>query len=181
MFQLSPESWSGESPLLIPKDESVSPTASLLDYNTNLQDASAADDDFFKSSPSSPALSSRASPAQSPTRSGNMSARTETGAQPTQATASHASARFITGPNPGLSDAVWLARLRPEDRQLVEGRRSGRTYSQIKRDGNYVEQESSLRGRYRTLIKPKEERVRKPEWKALDVSTPSECGVLDYR
>jgi len=43
------------------------------------------------------------------------------------------------------------------------------SYREIRRAGGFKEAESTLRGRYRTLTKSKEERVRKPEWLEGDV------------
>jgi hypothetical protein len=57
-----------------------------------------------------------------------------------------------------------------KDEALLEYKRQGFSYKQIKVLGNFEEAESTLRGRYRTLTKPKEERVRKPQWKTRDVS-----------
>jgi len=56
------------------------------------------------------------------------------------------------------------------DKYLLEQKRAGLTYRDIKRFGGFTEAESTLRGRYRSLTKPKEDRVRKPEWKENDVS-----------
>ncbi|KAJ5719852.1 hypothetical protein N7493_006730 [Penicillium malachiteum] len=52
---------------------------------------------------------------------------------------------------------------------LVEWKRSGLSYKDIKRIGNFKEAESTLRGRYRTLTKAKERRVRKPKWQDKDI------------
>ena len=41
---------------------------------------------------------------------------------------------------------------------------------EIKEKGKFLEAESTLRGRYRALTKPMQERVRRPEWKPIDVS-----------
>lgn len=59
------------------------------------------------------------------------------------------------------------------DHLLVELKNQGLSYKEIRARGNFTEAESTLRGRYRTLTKPKEERVRKPEWTEQDVSLPS--------
>ncbi|KAI5298718.1 hypothetical protein KEM56_003830, partial [Ascosphaera pollenicola] len=59
-----------------------------------------------------------------------------------------------------------------QDLNLLEGRRLGLTYKQIKEQYNMPESESTLRGRYRSLTKPKEERVRKPVWLPNDISAP---------
>lgn len=53
---------------------------------------------------------------------------------------------------------------------LIHYKEQGMSYKDIKALGGFEEAESTLRGRYRTLTKPKEERVRRPEWKDRDVS-----------
>ncbi|KAM5351170.1 hypothetical protein ACJ41O_003893 [Fusarium nematophilum] len=55
-----------------------------------------------------------------------------------------------------------------KDQYLVIGRACGLSYKQIKAKGRLTEAESTLRGRYRTLIKPKEMRVRRPVWSHQD-------------
>ena len=59
------------------------------------------------------------------------------------------------------------------DARLVELRREGKSYKQIKDILGLEEAESTLRGRYRTLTKPKEARVRKPDWNGQAVSYQS--------
>ncbi|KAH9992380.1 hypothetical protein F4779DRAFT_631950 [Xylariaceae sp. FL0662B] len=56
-----------------------------------------------------------------------------------------------------------------KDEYLVKSKLAGMTYREIRRHGNFTEAESTLRGRFRTLTKSKEERVRKPEWQDNDV------------
>lgn len=56
------------------------------------------------------------------------------------------------------------------DEELLTLRQSGLSYREIKKNFGFKEAESTLRGRYRTLTKPKGLRVRKPEWKEDDVS-----------
>lgn len=56
------------------------------------------------------------------------------------------------------------------DKYLLKYRRKGWTYKEIREKGNFSEAESTLRGRYRTLTKEKDARVRKPEWQDNDVS-----------
>ncbi|GAQ11953.1 hypothetical protein ALT_9274 [Aspergillus lentulus] len=51
---------------------------------------------------------------------------------------------------------------------LIECKRRGLSYKDIKRLGGFEEAESTLRGRFRTLTKSKEQRVRKPQWKDKD-------------
>lgn len=50
------------------------------------------------------------------------------------------------------------------DNLLIKGKLAGMKYKEIKAQGGFDEAESTLRGRYRTLMKPKEARVRRPEW-----------------
>ncbi|KAJ9197386.1 hypothetical protein DTO164E3_5819 [Paecilomyces variotii] len=57
------------------------------------------------------------------------------------------------------------------DAFLVDCKRRGMSYRDIKRIGGFEEAESTLRGRYRTLTKSKEFRVRKPQWQEKDVSS----------
>ncbi|KAL5354899.1 hypothetical protein ACLOAV_000990 [Pseudogymnoascus australis] len=56
-----------------------------------------------------------------------------------------------------------------KDAFLITSKQAGMSYRAIRQAGNFSEAESTLRGRYRTLTKQKEERVRKPEWTAGDV------------
>ncbi|KAJ5097654.1 hypothetical protein N7456_008375 [Penicillium angulare] len=52
---------------------------------------------------------------------------------------------------------------------LIDCKRRGLSYKDIKRIGNFKEAESTLRGRFRTLTKSKEQRVRKPIWLEKDI------------
>lgn len=52
---------------------------------------------------------------------------------------------------------------------LIDCKRRGLSYKDIKRLGGFKEAESTLRGRFRTLTKTKEQRVRKPQWEERDV------------
>ncbi|CAG8036968.1 unnamed protein product [Penicillium olsonii] len=52
---------------------------------------------------------------------------------------------------------------------LIDCKRRGLSYKDIKRVGGFKEAESTLRGRYRTLTKSKDQRVRKPKWQSRDV------------
>ncbi|OGM40905.1 hypothetical protein ABOM_010031 [Aspergillus bombycis] len=56
------------------------------------------------------------------------------------------------------------------DAFLVECKLRGLSYKDIKRIGGFKEAESTLRGRFRTLTKSKEQRVRKPQWQEKDIS-----------
>jgi hypothetical protein len=60
-----------------------------------------------------------------------------------------------------------------KDDFLVRSKLAGMSYKDIRRHGNFVEAESTLRGRFRTLTKHKAARVRKPEWTENDVSALS--------
>lgn len=62
-------------------------------------------------------------------------------------------------------------RTKNKDQMLVELKQRGYSYKDIKIMGQFEEAESTLRGRYRTLTKPKEARVRKPEWGDREVSS----------
>lgn len=53
---------------------------------------------------------------------------------------------------------------------LIEYKRRGLSYRDIKKIGGFREAESTLRGRYRTLTKSKDQRVRRPHWQDNDVS-----------
>jgi hypothetical protein len=59
------------------------------------------------------------------------------------------------------------------DRMLLEGKKRGETYKEIKKKliGENPA-ESTLRGRYRSLTKARRDRVRKPVWTKTDVSKP---------
>lgn len=57
------------------------------------------------------------------------------------------------------------------DSFLIECKLRGMSYRDIKKLGGFEEAESTLRGRYRTLTKRKELRVRKPQWQEKDVSS----------
>ncbi|KAJ5310676.1 uncharacterized protein N7443_003137 [Penicillium atrosanguineum] len=70
------------------------------------------------------------------------------------------------------------------DALLIEWKRRGLSYKDIKHIGGFKEAESTLRGRFRTLTKAKEQRVRKPKWTETDiqllieaVSNYSESGL----
>ncbi|KAF2966647.1 hypothetical protein GQX73_g6899 [Xylaria multiplex] len=56
-----------------------------------------------------------------------------------------------------------------KNRFLVDSKLAGMTYREIRRQGGFTEAESTLRGRFRTLTKNKEQRVRKPEWQDKDI------------
>jgi hypothetical protein len=60
-----------------------------------------------------------------------------------------------------------------KDAFLLECKQKGMSYREIKKIGHFEEAESTLRGRFRTLTKRKELRVRKPQWGTKDVSRKS--------
>lgn len=64
---------------------------------------------------------------------------------------------------------------------LIEWKRAGLSYKDIKRMGGFKEAESTLRGRFRTLTKAKEQRVRKPKWLKRDVSIPETKCIFRLR
>jgi hypothetical protein len=71
--------------------------------------------------------------------------------------------------SPGTQDTA-LQRI-AKDKFLLDSKREGKSYKQIRMEGGFTEAESTLRGRHRTLIKKPEERVRKPEWESNDVKS----------
>ncbi|KAI1505470.1 hypothetical protein F5X99DRAFT_404954 [Biscogniauxia marginata] len=71
-------------------------------------------------------------------------------------------------PTQGSANHVDAERSAKDD-FLVKKRLEGMTYREIRKLGNFPEAESTLRGRFRTLTKSKEERVRKPEWQDNDI------------
>lgn len=67
------------------------------------------------------------------------------------------------------------------DMFLVTSKMAGMSYKEIKAQGGFIEPESTLRGRYRTLTKSKEQRVRKPQWLDKDVSHSQSLSTTDVR
>ncbi|KAI0874756.1 hypothetical protein GGS24DRAFT_327819 [Hypoxylon argillaceum] len=81
-----------------------------------------------------------------------------------------AEAHSLEGTVPsGPTDAEHDAERDAKNRFLVESKLAGMTYREIRRQGGFIEAESTLRGRFRTLTKNKEQRVRKPEWQDKDI------------
>ncbi|KAI2786075.1 hypothetical protein POX_h09842 [Penicillium oxalicum] len=74
---------------------------------------------------------------------------------------------------PGASASIHYTDTR--NAMLIEWKKAGLSYKDIKRIGGFKEAESTLRGRFRTLTKAKEQRVRKPKWLKRDVSVPTLC------
>lgn len=64
------------------------------------------------------------------------------------------------------------------DRFLVRAKNLGMAYKDIKVAGKFPEAISTLRGRFRTLTKTKEERVRQPKWEHADVSRSLRAKLL---
>ncbi|UPK89691.1 hypothetical protein LCI18_000626 [Fusarium solani-melongenae] len=56
------------------------------------------------------------------------------------------------------------------DQYLIDRRADGFTYREIKDAGGYKEAEATLRGRWRTLTKDPEQRLRRPVWEQNDLS-----------
>jgi hypothetical protein len=65
-----------------------------------------------------------------------------------------------------------------KDDYLVRCKAQGMSYKQIKESGGFAEAESTLRGRYRALTKPKEARLRRPDWGVREVSACHACPGL---
>ena len=79
-------------------------------------------------------------------------------------------------PTPALGEGTRRDTTR--DSELLTLRQSGLSYRQIKKDYGFKEAESTLRGRFRTLTKPKGSRVRKPGWGEETVSRLLALGAL---
>ena len=65
------------------------------------------------------------------------------------------------------------------DAFLLRSKSVGMSYREIKVQGRFKEAESTLRGRFRTLTKTKDQRVRKPQWQDQDVG--NDPLILVYR
>ncbi|CRK07889.1 hypothetical protein HYQ45_003571 [Verticillium longisporum] len=78
-----------------------------------------------------------------------------------------------------VSSTDWSMERLAKDEFLLRSKREGMTYREIRKAGGFREAESTLRGRYRTLTKKKEERVRRPEWEERDVQLLRK-GVAKY-
>ena len=74
--------------------------------------------------------------------------------------------------SPGADGRQEIADRMAKNDFLVRQRQMGMSYKEIRRAGGFTEAESTLRGRYRTLTKSREARVRRPEWCEKDVSCP---------
>ena len=89
-----------------------------------------------------------------------------TSSRPLRGTSSKRGGANVASGLPRPSSPLRSAR----DEFLVRSKLEGMTYRQIRLKGGFTEAESTLRGRFRTLTKSKEARVRKPEWTEADVS-----------
>jgi hypothetical protein len=69
---------------------------------------------------------------------------------------------------PSTADAD--AQRKADDETLLQMKQDGCTYKEIRKALHRKVAESTLRGRYRSLTKPRKERVRRPEWTQIDVS-----------
>ncbi|UKZ63770.1 uncharacterized protein TrAtP1_004993 [Trichoderma atroviride] len=81
------------------------------------------------------------------------------------------------GPKP-VMEVDWLphgADRETKNRFLLEARRYEVSYKMIKMYGRFKEAESTLRGRYRTLTKRREDRVRNPKWTPIDIQLLKEA------
>jgi hypothetical protein len=77
----------------------------------------------------------------------------------------HFQTRFMA-PSTADTDAVRKA----DDETLLQMKQNGCTYKDIRKALRRKVAESTLRGRYRSLTKPKRERLRAPKWTEVDVS-----------
>jgi hypothetical protein len=62
------------------------------------------------------------------------------------------------------------AERKADDEILLDGKKNGLTYKEIRKKLHTKCAESTLRGRYRSLTKARKDRVRKPVWRRIDVS-----------
>ena len=109
----------------------------------------------------------KASPPVGPPRSSRSK---RPGSSPATATATAGTTE--KAPAASKERVVELGDRVAKDEFLVKHKQLGLTYKEIRRMGGFTEAESTLRGRYRTLTKSREARVRKPEWSEKDVSEP---------
>jgi hypothetical protein len=79
---------------------------------------------------------------------------------------------FASPTEGGQAEPKSCQRDTSKDALLLRCKAQGMSYRQIKELGKFEEAESTLRGRYRALTKPREARLRKPEWGEREVSGP---------
>ena len=91
----------------------------------------------------------------------------QTASYPTLPTHNQPQVRFQTS----TSAANLQAQRAYNDNLLIEGKKKGLTYKDIRKKWKGVPpKESTMRGRHRSLTKARKDRVRKPVWTANDVS-----------
>ncbi|KAG6099474.1 hypothetical protein E4U31_004384 [Claviceps sp. LM219 group G6] len=76
---------------------------------------------------------------------------------------------FIHSPSPVPTQPAINNAKEHQDQILMEDRRNGWSYKKIRAVRNFGVSESTLRGRYRNLMKSSHERPRKPTWTEKDV------------
>lgn len=103
--------------------------------------------------------------------------RTENMGQPRAATTSSHTKQYDARGRQKRPAVKGMQRSESKDDFLVRSKLSGMSYKEIKVKGGFDEAESTLRGRFRTLTKRKEHRVRKPEWYERDVSDLSQIQI----
>jgi hypothetical protein len=122
------------------------------------------------SSPSPEHLSREKCPSSESTTSTHSQNHTsKTPSLPQKSTTSASAGRRTRKPIPPIS--ATCEKYDQNDALLVRYRQLGVSYKNIKTRLNLDEAESTLRGRYRTLTKPKNERLRKPVWSEHDVGS----------
>ncbi|KAH7406159.1 hypothetical protein DE146DRAFT_650956 [Phaeosphaeria sp. MPI-PUGE-AT-0046c] len=77
------------------------------------------------------------------------------------------------------SASDFHAQRRADDAILLEGKRNGLTYKDIRKKMHKKCAESTLRGRYRSLTKARQDRVRKPVWRQKDIELLTEFVTQD--
>ena len=88
-------------------------------------------------------------------------------------TQNHFQSRFMTP----LTDNEKAQRTK-DDETLLQMKQDGYTYKDIRKALGRKVAESTLRGRYRSLTKPRNHRVRAPKWSEIDVGMPRSAGRL---
>jgi hypothetical protein len=74
----------------------------------------------------------------------------------------------VANPDSNSDEMEDARRRREEDAFIVAMRKQGMKFKDIIKLGGFTLAESTIRGRYRMLTKPKHERVRKPIWRKKD-------------
>ncbi|KAG6203652.1 hypothetical protein E4U50_005621 [Claviceps purpurea] len=76
---------------------------------------------------------------------------------------------YLYSPSPVSAQPAITSAKEYQDQVLMQDRRNGWSYKQIKTIRNFGVSESTLRGRHRTLLKGSHQRPRKPIWTLADV------------